>query len=773
MTMGTGIRTRLLLAGCVPVLLLATLIILSPASRELLTPVVALATISIIAVAVGFSVTTARRMEQAVNGMIGTLSRLAQSDFAARAELGGPGELRALEQSLNFAADTVQHNRTQLLRQVRQSRHRLRRTVAALRRSEQTYRDLFENATDIVFTTDLSGHFLDGNRAVRRLLGYTVTEAKDLTWERLVAADHMQRAKQMLRRHARGERQISFELDVITKRGAVRTFEIGSRPMYRKGRLAGFHGIARDVTERIIMQRELVEARRVAEDASKAKSTFLANMSHEIRTPINGMLGYTRLLTETSLSPRQREYLEPVKASACHLLKIINDILDLSKIEAGHLEVTEEVIDPKDVVRSAVDLLRPLAQAKGLSLQMNLADRTPDRLLGDGTRIGQVVGNLVNNAVKFTHGGSVTVSLGVTPGESDRFMMRCVVEDTGIGIPGDAMERILEPFQQSDNRTTRRFGGTGLGLTITRNLVRAMAGRLSIESEPGRFTRATVELPLLACSDGTHAEAGSDGATAAAFQGDGMQVLVVDDNDINCGLLRALMQRFGCQVDTASNGADAVCMATRGYDLVLMDIHMADMDGFEATRRIRAAGADSLPVVAVSADVVGDAAQRCLAGGLDGFLAKPVIEADLLRLLGMLFVERYRPVVPAPVRDPSTEKDLEVLDHELGIEFASGDAELWWSGVVSLMESLPEAAETLREAHERADFGSLGEIAHKMAGSAEYLAAKTLAVSLRELERAAAVADADRANGCLRCVENAISAFEEVARYGPGTGQQA
>jgi PAS domain S-box-containing protein len=760
----TGVKARLLVVACLPVLLLGAFALLFITRPGLPAPLYVLAVLLVLVVAVGLSLLVAWEIQRAVNGMIATLDRLSRSDFAARVDMAlpGPTEVRRLAAAINAAADMVQHNRAQLLRQMRQARRRLKRTVAALRRSEQTYRDLFENATDIVFTTDLSGRFLEGNRAVQRLLGYTVDEAKHLDWERLVAADHMQRARQMFRRHARGERQISFELDVTAKSGGVRTFEIGSRPMYEQGRLAGFHGIARDITERVRMQRDLVEARRVAEDASRAKSTFLANMSHEIRTPINGVLGYTRLLTETELSAQQREYLEPLEASARHLLKIINDILDLSKIEAGHIEIVEEVIDPGAVVRSAVDLLRPLAQAKGLALRLQLADRLPARLIGDGTRIGQVVGNLVNNAVKFTSCGRVTVAVDAAPCGGNRWMLRCIVEDTGIGIPGGAMTRILEPFQQSDNRTTRRYEGTGLGLTITKDLVRAMAGELTLESESGRYTRASVTLPLRSSSAAAGEEAGDREAGCGTFSGGDMRMLVVDDNVINRRFLCAMLRRYGCRVDAVSSGAEAVRVANRGYDLVLMDIHMADMDGFEATRRIRAAHGDAPPVIAVSADVMGDVRRRCEAGELDGFVAKPVMEDALLDLLGGLFPGRYSSAGDVPADHGRPRRTRQVLDRELGIDRASGDAELWRSSVVAFRDALPAAAADLASARAAQDYEALGAHAHKLAGSAEYLAADPLALSLRELERAARTGACGRIGECLQRVAEEISAFEEL-----------
>jgi len=467
-----------------------------------------------------------------------------------------------------------------------------------------TYRDLFENATDIVFTTDLSGHFLVGNKAVQRLLGYTVEEAKSLTWERLVAPYDMWKARQMYKRHAGGEQRISFELDTVTAAGDIKTFEIGSRPMFRNGQLCGFHGIARDITSRKEMQQQLEAARREAEIANQSKSTFLANMSHEIRTPINGILGFLSLFAKTDLTAKQKECLVPVEESARHLLKIINDILDLSKIEAGRLSIDHEIFDFRDVVKSAVDLLRPLGESKGLGITATFDSRIPRLVVSDGTRVGQVVSNLVSNAIKFTDAGFVSVHCLVKKTTASEMWVEIAVTDSGIGIAPEDQAILFEPFRQLDARPDRRYAGTGLGLTISRNLVEAMGGEIRVASEAGRYTVVAFELPVGVAPDdaaGTEQE-GRD--ASRHFKGAGLAALIVDDNDINRRYLQAVLDQCGVAVSQAASGGAALeaCRAGR-FDIVFMDIHMAGMDGIETTRRLRAQvpAYRGVPVVAVSA----------------------------------------------------------------------------------------------------------------------------------------------------------------------------
>jgi PAS domain S-box-containing protein len=600
------------------------------------------------------------------------------------------------------------------------------------------YWDLFENATDIVFTTDLSGHFLAGNKAVQRLLGYTVEEAKSLTWEKLVAPYDMWKAKQMYKRHAAGEKHISFELDTVTASDEIKTFEIGSRPMFLDDKLCGFHAIARDITSRKEMQNQLQAARRDAEQANAAKTTFLANMSHEIRTPINGILGFLSLFAKTALTARQKEYLVPIEESAKHLLKIINDILDISKIEAGHFSIENEIFSYRDVVRSAVDLLRPLGGKKGLVVTTEFDDRIPRFVVGDGTRVGQIVSNLVSNAIKFTDSGSVSVHCTVTRLAALDLSIEVRVRDTGIGIAPGLLAKLFEPFQQLESTPNRKYPGTGLGLTISRNLVQAMGGEIRVTSEPGRFTEVTFELPL-GLTSANPASAAAD--ASRPFHANGLSAIIVDDNEINRWYLGAVLEQYGFEVHQADSGDTALeqCLEHE-FDVVFMDIHMADMDGIETTRRLRAGQPRyrRVPAVAVSADVIGNKGARFTEQGLDYFLAKPIKEAALVDLLSRIFpactgtAERD----DATIAGASEPVDC-VLDRAEGLELASNDESLWRRSVDVLREQSREILPQLRSAVWDGDHAGTRRLAHRLAGSAGYVAAREVARFASELEQAA------------------------------------
>lgn len=367
------------------------------------------------------------------------------------------------------------------------------------------------------------------------------------------------------------------------------------------------------------------EAETRAEAASQAKSQFLANMSHEIRTPMNGIIGMNELLLRTKLSPGQRRYAETVQVSAHALLEIIDDILDISKLEAGKLEI--ETIDFRlgQVVRQAVDLLAPRALEKGLSLTCDIDPGCEGPLKGDPTRLRQVLLNLVANGVKFTEAGGVEVVVrGRTRGDPNR--VRVEVRDTGIGLTEDQKPKLFQNFQQADGSITRKYGGTGLGLAISRQLVELMGGRIGVDDRPGGGAVFWFELDL---ASGAGAEPVP--AMAPTPQEDGAaaptaHVLLVEDNDINARLATEVLRQLGFSIERAVHGGEAVeAVASRPFDLILMDVNMPVMDGLEASRRIRRLPgvAARTPIVAMTANAMARDEEACVAAGMDAFVAKP------------------------------------------------------------------------------------------------------------------------------------------------------
>jgi signal transduction histidine kinase/CheY-like chemotaxis protein len=373
-------------------------------------------------------------------------------------------------------------------------------------------------------------------------------------------------------------------------------------------------------------ERRLAQAKMNAEAANQAKSQFLATMSHEIRTPLNAVLGLNELMLHSSLDSQQRRHAELIGSSGRLLLALINDILDVSRIEAGHLQLTSAPFSLRPAVEGVVALMRERAVAKGLALRLHFKPDEDALVHGDVIRIQQILFNLIGNAVKFTDAGTVQVDVVVEPGAGRALTLHLVVSDTGIGIAESAMPTLFDRFTQADSTTMRRYGGSGLGLAITREIVQMMGGEIVTASTPGQGSRFAISIPsrFVERHEVVPAAAGAQAEEAAR---PALRILVAEDNDVNQILINAVLARMGHRVHLVANGQLAVEAVRRGdYDLVLMDLQMPGMDGMEATQAIRALGdaRSSLPIIAMTANAFEEDRQACLAAGMDDYVAKPI-----------------------------------------------------------------------------------------------------------------------------------------------------
>lgn len=505
------------------------------------------------------------------------------------------------------------------------------RRTSELRANEERFRTLIDLAADAILQADLAGTLIGANRQAETLTGYLQTELIGMNIAQLFSEEERKQVPFRYDLLKQGQ-TVMHERLLLRKDGSQVPIEMNSKMMPD----GTYQAFMRDFSERKRIEQELVQARHAAESANEAKSLFLANMSHEIRTPLNAIIGINSLLVERLDAGELKELAKDSMAAANNLLDIISDVLDISRIESGKLEIVSVPFEPRMLLNQLDRMFGAIIREKGLRFEVSLAASLSGLLVSDPARIQQIGVNLLSNALKFTEQGIIRLRLSGTAIDDNTMQLELVVSDSGKGIQSENLERVFTPFVQEDLSTTRKFGGTGLGLSISRHLAEMLGGTITVESRLGEGSSFSCLIPCQISKRETveRADAERDEAQSLCRR---MRILVAEDSVVNCKMMEAILRMEGHRVRFADTGLKAVeAWRQESFDLILMDIQMPEMDGMQATAIIRADEAEKgghIPIIALTAYAMSGDKQRFLDAGMDAYLPKPITTEQLRRLL--------------------------------------------------------------------------------------------------------------------------------------------
>ncbi|MCC7224540.1 MAG: response regulator [Chitinophagales bacterium] len=631
-----------------------------------------------------------------------------------------------------------------------------------LLQSEERYRTIFEQSQDSIFIVANNGKFIEFNKPVLQLIGYTADELRYININQLYT--DLSLARLCEKQLAANGKVKDFELQLRRKDGTIIDCLLNAALWYSiDGSIRGFHGIIRDITTQKRAQ-GLVKAKEVAEQSAKMREQFLANMSHEIRTPMNVVIGMTHLLENTRLNEKQKEYLTALKVSSDNLLKLINSVLDLSKIESGKLELEKHSFSLNALVKELLQTYRFKAREKGINLFNQMDADIPETIIGDSVRLHQILSNLISNAIKYTDKGEVLLKCELIDENDYHCNIKFSVCDTGIGIAPDKHQRIFDTFVQAGEETTRLFGGTGLGLSIVRKLIELHQSTIHIDSDIGRgaifsFTiqfdrRHADSYPSNRIELSTHnyqqLNANRENANPPTIQRrtENLSILLVEDHQLNQIVATDLLKKWSptAQIDIAGNGQEAIiALRKKNYDVVLMDISMPVMDGYEATEYIRKEmppPAQHVPIIAMTAHAFDKNAERCFEVGMNEFVSKPINPTILYNKLAHTLAN-----IPAAtdqsiaanndtLSDDKTEaKTNRLINLDYLESLTGGDDEIKQIMLETLVQDLPGEIIQLETDAQNEQWNALKASAHKLKSTCAYMGLEDSVELARVIEK--------------------------------------
>lgn len=606
-----------------------------------------------------------------------------------------------------------------------------------IEQSEKKYRDVIDNSLAIVTTHDMEGRFITVNPMVGKVYGYADEEMIGHSLKEFIPEEDKPLFNEQYLDRIKNKKQSSGIFRVLNKDGRIIYTLYNNFLKEEEGKEPYVIGFAVDITDRILAEKELKVAKKVTEEMVQTKQNFLANMSHEIRTPMNAIMGMSRQLQKTTLNEKQHNYLDSITAASENLLVIINDILDLSRLEAGKLALEKIGFEPKMVVGMVMQVMNHKAEEKGLQLTNSFCDaQLSPILIGDPYRINQVLLNLVSNSIKFTETGSVDIACKIIGNTGSGQQVQITVKDTGIGMDPDFVKNLFQKFRQEDESVARRFGGTGLGMSITKELVDLMGGEIEVTSEKDKGTEISIRFTFEKGSEKDLPQKNITAANAGVLSN--KKILLVDDNEMNRLVATTILNEYSVLVTEAANGSEAITlMCEQNFDLVLMDIQMPVMDGLEATSVIRNKLRSAIPVIALTANAIRGENEKCFAAGMNDYLSKPFEENQLIQIISR-WIDNKQGKINEEDIVPVNENRTPLYDLTKLIDIAKGNEAFIKKMRDLFVDQVPSSVNEIKQALAAGDMAKIKSVAHRIKPSIDNMGIVSAKEAINNIELNAA-----------------------------------